>query len=131
MVTGDAMQTQRANAQFLRKVKDAHFVFPALENQPALYRHLDALDWKGVPVSARSEDRDRGRVEIRTIQVLPAPPGLGFPHVKQVFLIERTVVEDGETSYQAMLYVTSLTAKQASPVDLLAYVRGHWTVDIV
>lgn len=28
-----------------------------------------------------------------------------------------------------MLYVTSLTADQASPADLLAYVRGHWTVE--
>lgn len=42
-------------------------------------------------MSARTEDRDRGRVEIRTIQVLPAPAGLRFAHVKQVFLIERTV----------------------------------------
>ena len=129
VVTGDAMQTQRANVRFLRKVKHAHFVFPALDNQPALHRRLDGLDWKAVPVTARTEDRDRGRVEIRTLQVLPAPAGLRFPHVRQVFLIERTVVEKGETSYQAMLYVTSLTAKQASPADLLAYVRGHWTVE--
>jgi predicted transposase YbfD/YdcC len=28
-----------------------------------------------------------------------------------------------------MLYVTSLTAQQASPADLLAYARGHWTVE--
>jgi predicted transposase YbfD/YdcC len=129
VVTADAIQTQRANARFLRKVKKAHFVFPALDNQPTLHRQLDGLDWKAVPVTARTEDRDRGRVEIRTLQVLPAPAGLRFPHVKQVFLIERTVVENGETSYQAMLYVTSLTADQAGPSDLLAYVRGHWTVE--
>jgi predicted transposase YbfD/YdcC len=129
VVTADAMQTQREHARFLRQVKGAHFVFPVLENQPGLFAQLDALDWKAVPVTAWSVDRDRGRHELRTIQVLPTPPGLRFPHVGQVFLVERTVTIKGKTSYQAMLYVTSLTADQASPADLLAHVRGHWTVE--
>lgn len=129
VVTADAMHCQRDNARFLRTVKNAHFIFPALENQPTLYHQLDRLDWRSVPVTARTADRDRGRHEIRTIQVLPAPASLGFPHVERVFLIERTVVEKGATTYQAMLYVTSLTEEQASPADLLAYVRGHWTVE--
>ena len=30
---------------------------------------------------------------------------------------------------EAVLYVTSLDAAQASPADLLAYARGHWTVE--
>jgi predicted transposase YbfD/YdcC len=129
VVTTDAMHCQRDNARFLRVKKNAHFIFPALENQPTLYHQLDRLDWKRVPVTARTADRDRGRHEIRTIQVLPVPAGLCFPHVEQVFLIERTVTEKGQTTYQAMLYVTSLTEEQASPADLLAYVRGHWTVE--
>jgi predicted transposase YbfD/YdcC len=129
VVTADAMQTQRTHARFLREVKGAHFVFPVLDNQPGLFTQLDRLDWKQVPVTAWSVDDDRGRHELRTIQVLPTPPGLRFPHVGQVFLVERTVTVKGKTSYQAMLYVTSLTADQASAADLLAYVRGHWTVE--
>jgi predicted transposase YbfD/YdcC len=129
VVTADAMHCQRDNARFLRAVKNAHFIFPVLENQPTLYRQLDRLDWRSVPVTARTEDVDRGRHEVRTIQVLPAPEGVCFSHAGQVFLIERTVVEKGETTYQAMLYVTSLTAQQASPADLLESVRGHWTVE--
>lgn len=82
-----------------------------------------------MPVTAQSVDRDRGRHELRTIQVLPTPAGLRFPHVGQVFLVERTITVNGKTTYQAVLYVTSLTAQQATPADLLAYVRGHWTVD--
>ena len=57
------------------------------------------------------------------VSVLPAPDGLNFPHVTQVLLIERTVTIKGKTTHQAMLYVTSLTAEQAGPADLLAYVR--------
>jgi len=131
VITSDAMQTQRANARFLRQDRNAHFIFPVLDNQPTLFDRLDGLDWKGVAVTARTEDHDRGRHEIRTIQVIAAPEDLNFPHTAQVFLIERTVTEKGRTSYQAMLYVTSLTADQASPADLLAYVRGHWSVEVL
>jgi predicted transposase YbfD/YdcC len=131
VVTADAMQTQRGHASWLREVKDAHFIFPVLDNQPTLFDRLDALDWANAPVTAWSVDEDRGRHEVRTIQVLPAPPDLNFPHVVQVFLIEWTVTVKGQTSYQAMLYVTSLTAKQADPADLLAYVRQHWGIEVL
>jgi predicted transposase YbfD/YdcC len=131
VVSADAMQTQRTHARWLRETKNAHFVFPVLDNQPTLFDRLDALDWAGVPVTAWSVDDDRGRHELRTIQVLPAPPDLNFPHVAQVFLIERTVTAKGETSHQAMLYVTSLTAEQADPDDLLAYVRQHWGIEVL
>jgi len=47
----------------------------------------------GVPVTAWSVDADRGRHELRTVQVLPAPPELNFPHVAQVFLIERKLLQ--------------------------------------
>jgi len=129
VVTADAMQTQRANARFLREQKDAHFIFPVLDNQPTLFDRLDTLTWTDVPITARTQDRDRGRHEIRTIQVLDAPQDLNFPHVKQVVLINRTVTQKGKTTYQAMLYVTSLTAEHTNPADLLAHIRGHWTVE--
>lgn len=131
VVSADAMQTQRTHARWLREQKKAHFVFPVLDNQPTLFDRLDALDWAGVPVTALSVDEDRGRHELRTIQVLPAPAELNFPHVAQVFLIERTVTANGKTTYQAMLYVTSLTAAQADPADLLAYVRQHWSIEVL
>ena len=131
VITSDAMQTQRGHARFLRTDKNAHFIFPVLDNQPTLFDRLNALDWKQVPITAWTVDDDRGRHELRTIQVLPAPADLNFPHTAQVFLIERTVTTRGRTSYQAMLYVTSLTGQQAIPADLLAYVRGHWSVEVL
>src|SRR5260370_19747239 len=30
---------------------------------------------------------------------------------------------------EAVLYITSLDAAQASPADLLALIRGHWTIE--
>jgi len=129
VVTADALHTQRAHARFLREVKNADFILPVLENQPGLFDQLDRLDWKQVPISARTEERHRGRHEVRTIQVMPAPVGLRFPHTAQVLLIERKITRKGRTAYQAVLYVTSLATQQTAPADLLAYVRAHRTVE--
>ena len=131
VISADDMQTQRTHAPWLREKKNAHFVFPVLDNQPTLFDRLDALNWAGTPVTAWTANDNRGRHELRTIQVLPAPADLNFPHLAQVFLIERTVTINAKTTHQAMLYVTSLTAQQANPADLLAYVRQHWGIEVL
>jgi predicted transposase YbfD/YdcC len=125
VISADGLHTQTSNAIFLRQGKDAHFVFQVLGNQPNLFAQLDRLDWAAVPVAEHTEQRDRGRHEVRTIRVLDAPEEVLFPHVAQVFLIERKTTQRGQTSYESVLYVTSLSAAQASPADLLAYVRAH------
>jgi predicted transposase YbfD/YdcC len=131
VVTADGLHTVRGHARFLVEDKAAHYVFQVLENQPNLFTALDALAWRSVPISARTEDRDRGRREVRTIQVIDVPEHIRdlFPHVAQVFLVERQITKGDQTTYQAVLYVTSLTAQQAGPADLLAYVRAHWTIE--
>jgi predicted transposase YbfD/YdcC len=134
LVTADAMQTTRDNARFVREVKQAHFLWPVLGNQPGAYAALDALDWENTPVAAATVDTARGRIETRTIRVLPVPDGLDFPHAAQAILIERyaTVKKNGQwvmRNCEAVLYLTSLAAADATPADLLAHIRGHWTVE--
>lgn len=61
-------------------------MFPVLDNQPTLFDRLDALDWADVPVTAWSVDEDRGRHELRTIQVLntnPADFAVPVPHARR------------------------------------------------
>jgi hypothetical protein len=43
---------------------------------------------------AATVDTARGRIETRTLRVLPAPDGLGFPHAQPAVLIERGVTVD-------------------------------------
>jgi predicted transposase YbfD/YdcC len=134
VITADAMQTQREHARWLTEDKDAFYLVPVLGNQPGLYAQLDALPWEGTPVAAATTEVSRGRIETRTIRVLPAPEGTGFPYARQAILIERyvTIKKNGRwvmRNCEAVLYVTSLDAAQASPADLLAYVRGHWKVE--
>ena len=134
VITADAMQTQREHARWLTEDKNGHYLLPALGNQPGLFARLDALPWEQVPVAAATAEVQRGRIETRTIRVLPAPPGLEFPHARQAILLERyvTIRKKGQwvsRNCEAVLYVTSLSAAQASPADLLALVRGHWRVE--
>ena len=134
VVTADAMQATRDNARYAREVKHAHFLWPVLGNQPGMYAALDALDWENTSVAAATSEITRGRVETRTIRVLPVPDGLDFPYAEQAILIERyvTVRKNGRwvmRNCEAVLYVTSLAAEASTPRDLLAHVRGHWTVE--
>jgi predicted transposase YbfD/YdcC len=133
LVTADAMQTTRDNALFLRKDKNAHYLLPVLGNQPGLRDQMDALPWETAPVAAATSEISRGRIETRTVRVLPAPPGTGFQDARQALLIERytTYRKKGQwhTRAEAVLYITSLDAAETTPEDLLAHVRGHWRVE--
>ena len=67
------------------------------------------------------------------MRVLPIPDGLDFPYAEQAIVIERYVMvrKSGRwvmRNCEAVLYVTSLAAEASTPRDLLAHVRGHWTV---
>ena len=133
LITADAMQTTRDNARFLREVKHAHFLWPVLGNQPKLQEQLNALPWETAPVAAATSEISRGRIETRTIRVLPAPQDTGFQDAEQAILIERytTYKKKGQwlTRAEAVLYITSLAADQTTPEDLLAHVRGHWRIE--
>jgi predicted transposase YbfD/YdcC len=133
VVTADAMQANRDNSLFVRKVKEAHWLWPILGNQPNLNAQLNALPWETAPVAAATSEISRGRIETRTVRVLPAPQDTGFEGAQQALLIERYVTykKKGQwhTRAEAVLYLTSLSADETTPEDLLAHVRGHWRVE--
>ena len=133
VVTSDAMQTNRENALYLRTVRSAHYLWPVLGNQPSLSETLNALPWETTPAAAATSEISRGRIEARTVRVLPCPEGTGFEDAAQAILIERytTCKKKGKwhTRAEAVLYLTSLSAEDTTPEDLLAHVRGHWRIE--
>lgn len=130
-VSADALHTQRAHARFLVEDKKADYVLTIKDNQPGLFSQVNALPWAEVPIAHLTEDRGHGRTERRTIQVLPAPETLDFPHAAQVFLIERYVgdLHDNPTSAVAALGVTSRPADRADPAQIAAAIRNHWAIE--
>ena len=130
VVTADALHTVKATARLIHE-GGGEFVFPVKENRRSLFDAIDALPWKDVPIGHAATDRGHGRITTRTIQVLPAPEGLPFPHVSQVFLIERYVTDlhGKPVSAVAALGVASPEPGQASPAALARYVREQWSIE--
>ena len=131
LVTLDALHAQRATARHLVEDKHAHYLFTAVKaNQAGLAAGLAALPWHPAPPGHASRDRGHGRAETRTLQALPAPPGL-FPHAAQALLITRTVhdLAGAPVSAETTLGITSLPPGAAGPQQLAGYVRGHWAIE--
>ena len=130
LVTADALHTVKATAEFIR-AGGGEFVLPVKENRKALFDALDALPWHEVPVAHSATDRGHGRITTRTIQVLPAPDDLPFPHVSQVLLIERYVSDlaGNLVSAVAAFGVASPAADRASAADLAGHVREQWSIE--
>ena len=130
VVTADALHTVKATANHIHE-HGGEFVFPVKENRRALFDALDALPSDQVPVAHTATDKGHGRITTRTIQVLPAPDDLPFPHVSQVFLIERYVtgLQGQPVSAVAALGVASPGPGQADAAGLAGYVREQWSIE--
>ena len=130
LITADALHTVKATAEFIRE-GGGEFVLPVKENRKALFDALDALPWHQVPISHSATDRGHGRITTRTIQVMPAPEELPFPHVSQVLLLERYVSDlaGNPVSAAAALGVASPAADRASAADLAGHVREQWAIE--
>lgn len=132
VITADQLHTQREHARYLHRRK-AFYVFTIGGNQPTLFAAVDALPWHLLAVEHATIDRGHGRIEVRTIRTLPATPAIVglFPHAEQVFLLERYIYDTAGNllGAVAVLGITNLTAAQADPAALAAYVKGHWSVE--
>ena len=133
-ITGDALLTQRALATYI-VARQAHYHFTVKSNQATLQRDIALLfDKRAAADFVEVSPPDHGRIETRRIWCSTALNAyLNFPHVGQVFLIERESIEKktGECSRQIALGITSRTPQQASPQRVLAVNRGHWSIESV
>ena len=133
-ITGDALLTQRSLANYVVEQK-AHYHFTVKGNQPGLERDIALLfEKRAAPDFVEVTPPDHGRIETRRIWCSTALNGyLDFPHVGQVFLIERESVnkKTGEITDETVLGITSRTQQEASPERVLAVNRGHWSIESV
>src|ERR1019366_7919443 len=123
------LHTVKATANHIHE-HGGEFALPVKENRRTLFDALDTLPWGQVPIAHTATDKGHGRITTRTIQVLPAPEDLPFPHVNQVFLIERYVTDlEGQPILAvAALGVASPEPAQANAADLAGYVREQWSI---
>jgi len=132
VITADALLTQRDLANYLVG-RGAHYHFTVKGNQPTLLQDIRALfATRGAAHHCEVSPPDHGRIETRRIWCSSRLNGyLAFPHVGQVFLIEREIIEkkSGRQSSEVALGLTSCTTEQASPATVLRHNRGHWSIE--
>ena len=143
VVIGDALHTQRqvsiqigtANGNYLWVVKG---------NQSQLLQDLH--DWfdttipllpgMGAPPkefrSVTTTNKGHGRIEVRTLTTSSQLNDfLDWPFLQQVFKLERfvTIQKTGQTRHEIIYGITSLSAEQASPGQLLKMLRSYWGIE--
>lgn len=131
-ITADALLTQRTLASHVVE-RGAHYHFTVKGNQPTLKADIALLfEKRKSPDFVEVTPPDHGRIETRSIWCSKAlNEYIDFPHVGQVFVIERHVVhkKSGDASCEVAYGVTSRTMEQATPQRILKVNRDHWTIE--
>lgn len=143
IVIGDAMHTQRDTS--IQIVQDGgDYVWFAKDNQPRtrwaiekLFVHEVCNLQKGCALSKDFQmftrvNKTHGRIEQRTIMVSSLLNDyLDWPHVAQVFRIERIVwhTQYGGKTRELVYGLTSLSPSQANPAKLLSLIREYWGIE--
>ena len=132
VITGDALLTQHKTASYVVG-RDAHYHFTVKGNQRRMQEAIQQLfKDRTSPDFEDISPPDHGRIETRRIWCSEALNDyLDFPHVGQVFMIEREVLnkKTGAHSVEQALGVTSQTPAQADAQRVLITNRGHWAIE--
>ena len=152
VVIGDAIHTQRQVSIQIGRL-GSNYIWTVKGNQPQLLQDLqdwfdmevELLPGMGSPVkdfrSATVINKTHGRLEVRTLTTssqlndfLPAPvpqAQVDWPFLQQVFKLERcaTKGKSGITRHEIVYGITSLSAEQASPDQLLQMLRSYWKIE--
>lgn len=132
VITADALLTQRKLATYI-VARGAHYHFTVKANQATLQSDIALLfQNRKAPDFVEISPAEHGRIETRRIWCSTALNAyLDFPHVGQVFLIEREVIhkKSGKRTVETALGMTSRPPEQANPQRILATNRGHWAIE--
>ena len=133
VVTADALHTQTALAQTVL-AGGGDYLLCVKENQPTLYGDLACYfaDPRATYAEAATLDRRRGRTEERLLRVTVAPNATlfsGFPKLAQVAQLTRRVRDRTGTHAEVSYFITSRSPRRASAPELLALIRGHWSIE--
>ena len=145
VITGDAMHTQKALAAQIVG-QGGNYVFPVKENQPALYKNIQALFAPEYPkpgfgkiqtdfLTAQKVNKGHGRIETRSITTSEMlNPYSSWPGLAQVYRLERQFQwrRSGRcyrNSCEVEFGITSLSRSTASPTRILTVRRAHWGIE--
>jgi len=138
VTTMDALLAQQGFAAQIR-AQDGHYLMVVKTNQPQLYHAIDRLFATPPPplpsdclAVATTFATGHGRLERRQLERSAALTGyLAWPDAQQVLrrTCRRVIATTGEIQEEATYGVTSLPPTDATPAQIEALWRGHWTIE--
>lgn len=145
VITGDAMHTQRGISARIIEA-EADYVWPVKENQPRLHQNIRSLFAPEYPkpgfgkiptdfISVQTVNKAHGRIETRTITTSEMMNTYAaWPGLAQVYRLERHFIwrrngKSIKTTSEVEYGITSLSRKEASPLNLLKIRRAHWGIE--
>ena len=132
VVTADALH---GHPGFARSIRDQgrQYLLAIKENEPQTYAALVQYfaDPDAVTQEASSRDRQRGRIEQRTLRTSTELNAYlkRFPDLAQVAYIRRVVQDQTGRHEEVRYFVTSCPPTEADALRLLALIRGQWSVE--
>ena len=134
VITVDALHTVRDTARSIVESHNADYLMMVKANAPETYETLSTINWNRDATEAFEEDfsKGHGRIERRRIQTMTPPCGtVNYPHLAQTFWIERDreSCKSGEKGTEITYGITSVPEDRGTPENLLAWKRGHWSVE--
>jgi predicted transposase YbfD/YdcC len=142
LVRGDALLTQRELSVEIVEAK-GDYLWIVKDNQPRLLQDIQRLfqpesNLPGTSAppkdfrTSRTVDKGHGRLEERTLTTSSLLHDyLDGPFVEQVFQLARRRINllSGTVEEEVVYGLTSLTAQEASPAELLRAVRDYWGIE--
>ena len=96
---------------------------------PALLIYVDVMQQGAFE---EEPTKGHGRIDCRRIQTMtPLPGTVNFPHIAQIFRIERDreSCKSRKKSTEIAYGITSVPKDRGTPEKLLAWNRGHWSIE--
>lgn len=142
IVTGDAMFAQRELSLQIIEA-GGNYLWAVKDNQSRLRQDVELLFQPEKTVkgfsqgtkdfrAAATTEKKHGRLEHRTLTVSTELQGyLDWPGAAQVFKLERHFTRwvDGHVTHEVVYGITSLTAQEVGPQQLLRLIRSHWGIE--
>ena len=132
VLTGDAMHTQKKTIDIILK-KNNSYVLCVKNNQKNLLKKVKFLADKAKnPISMdKTEEKNRGRLEIRKVEVFQNDflldlEELGFKECKYIIKVNRKVKTKKYRSEENIYYISNL---EASAFEFNKGIRNHWLIE--
>ena len=130
----DALHTVRDTARSIVESHNADYLMTVKANAPETYETLSTINWNRDATEAFEEEFAKAdeRIERRRIQTMtPLRGTVKYPHIAQIFRIkrEREMCKSGKKCTEIAYGITSVPDDRGTPENLLAWNRGHWSVE--